>query len=140
MNNCSVISNHSSYPRRSLWFSTLIPVVVNPISSPCRVNLLFILIDDGYFSVVFYPVSGRYNPLFDSYLHPIFGDDIPSSAWIIALITQFIPSGSSLVYLVVVSNDCSSPELVIILYLVSVSRCLFFSVDLSFINPVTGCG
>ena len=74
----------------------------------------------------------------DSYLHPIFGDDIPSSAWIISLITQFIPSGSSLVYLVVVSNDCSSPELVIIIYLVSVSRCLSFRLiyPLTTYNPV----
>ena len=72
-------------------------------------------------SVVFYPVSGRCNPLFDGYLHPIFGVDIPPFAWIIALITQFIPSESSLVYPVVVGNDCFFPGLVIIIYLVSVS-------------------
>ena len=62
-----------------MWFSTLIPVVVNPILSPCRVNLiLFILTDGGYSSVVFYPVSGRCNPLLVGYLDPIFGIDIPS--------------------------------------------------------------
>ena len=101
---------------------------------------MFILIDDGYSSVVFYPISGRCNPLLEGYHYPIFGVDIPPFAWIIAQITQFIPSESSLVYPVAVGYDCFSPVLVIIIYLVLVSRCLFFSVDLSFINPVTGCG
>ena len=163
MNNCSVVNNHSSYPRRSLWFSTLISVVVNPIPSPCKVNLLFILIDDGYFFVVFYPISGRCNPLLDGYHYPIFGIDIPSFFWIIARIKQLYPqrvlfhlpfagdvcysplfwaylpvtgdmSPGSLPlsmypqwvssHLSFVVNDCFSLWLVIIIYLVLVSRCL----------------
>ena len=67
--------------------------------------------------MVSYPVSGRCNPLLGVYLHPVFDVDIPYFSWIIALITQFIPSESSLVYPVVVGNDCFSPELVIIIYL-----------------------
>ena len=86
---------------------------------------MFILVDDGYSSVVSYPVTGRCNPLLGGYLHPTFGVDVPSFAWITALFTQFIPSESSFVYPVVVGNDCFSPELVIIIYLVLVSRCLF---------------
>jgi hypothetical protein len=42
----------------------IISVVVNPIFSPCRINLVFIPTDDSYVAVVFCLLPGRCNPLF----------------------------------------------------------------------------
>ncbi|KAI5411476.1 hypothetical protein KIW84_056524 [Lathyrus oleraceus] len=50
------------------------PFLVLSLKQSVGVNLSFILIDDGYLSVVFYPVFGRCNPLPDGYHYPIFDD------------------------------------------------------------------